>query len=88
MNAIPKVPFEKVSTVLQSSDSLEYHWCHSCNILGRHRQKCAETATSFEYSSQDISGMISWGTGGEVPLGKEQTLAEHTLQEQQMEDVC
>ena len=45
---------------------------------------CADIATLFYYSSQDISGMISWGTG-EVPFGKEQTPAEHILQAEQME---
>ena len=31
--------------------------------------------------------MISWGTGGEATVGKEQTPAGHILQAQQMEGV-
>ena len=52
-----------------------------------HRQMCAETATLFQYSIQDISGMISWGTGGAVTVEIQQTLAEHIVQAQQREGV-
>ena len=48
----------------------------------------AETATFLYYSIQDISGKISWGTGGELTVGKEQTPAGHTLQAKQMERWC
>ena len=51
------------------------------------QQMYAEIATLFQCSSQDISGMISWGTGEAVTVGKEQTPAEHILQAQQMEGV-
>ena len=51
------------------------------NIPGRHQPRYAENATLFEYSNKE---MISWGTGGEVKLGKK---ARHILQAQQMEGV-